>query len=431
MAARHLASMSTAAFLVALTGLSAKAAEFDLGVSAGVGASDNITRVAGDEVDETMATAGLDLRIRQEGTRLDTNVDGLLAFVDYLDDTFGSEVVGHVSADLQLGLIPERLIWVVQDDFGQTRGDPFAPVTADNRENINYFSTGPDLILRLGSAGFARVYGRYSNVRYEDRPLDNDRLLGGLSLGRQLSQTSNISLNAVHESLEYDDSLLNPDYDRQSAFIRMEGSGSRTSLVANLGYTNVDREGDTASGLLASVELERNISAASTLRLTGGTEFTDAGSTFSELQPGLLGGIDSGAVDASADVYERRYVTLAWMFQRNRTSFGLSLSHDDNSYERDVLLDRARSIASLTLERQVTRAMVLRLLGEFIREDFDNVAFKADDWRAGIGGSWNFSRSLALNLDLDHFDRSGSGAVTGYTENRAFLTLSYRYSRQD
>ena len=39
-------------------------------------------------------------------------------------------------------------VWAA-DNFGQVLDDPFQPATPDNRENINYLTTGPDLTFAL------------------------------------------------------------------------------------------------------------------------------------------------------------------------------------------------------------------------------------------------------------------------------------------
>ena len=69
------------------------------GLSAGMGHSDNITRVPEDEIDESFATAGFQLNANQQG-RLSYSALGDLSYVDYLDDTFDSEVVGGFDGTL-------------------------------------------------------------------------------------------------------------------------------------------------------------------------------------------------------------------------------------------------------------------------------------------------------------------------------------------
>src|SRR5690606_16682042 len=125
--------------------------------------------------------------------------------------------------------IPDRLQWVFEDSFGQAQDDPFAPSTPDTREDLNYFSTGPDLLVRFGSTGFTRVYGRWSSTTYETSPLDAERTTAGLSVGRRASESSELSLNGVTESIDFD-ADASTDYDRKSAFIGYRVDAARTLI---------------------------------------------------------------------------------------------------------------------------------------------------------------------------------------------------------
>src|SRR5688572_10032717 len=150
---------------------------------AGVGYSDNIGRVPSNETDETIGTVGLELDWSERTRRIrgDATVD--LSYYEYMDDTFDSEVLGTANGTLALAIVPETFQWVFQDSFGQAQSDPFAPASPTTREDLNYFSTGPDLTVRFGSTGFGRVFGRWSQTSYERSPLDAERTSGGVAVG--------------------------------------------------------------------------------------------------------------------------------------------------------------------------------------------------------------------------------------------------------
>ena len=77
-------------------------------LSIGVGTSDNIRRVPTDEESETLAIAGLQLDWRERTARTQTDVLGDLSYVDYLQNTFGSEVVGNATGRFSYAIAPER-----------------------------------------------------------------------------------------------------------------------------------------------------------------------------------------------------------------------------------------------------------------------------------------------------------------------------------
>jgi hypothetical protein len=123
----------------------AHAETLNYGVDAGVGESDNVTLVASGKVSQTMALADVDFDFKEQSRRLDVDAKGYFTFLDYLQHAYSSQLIGRFDGAAHLALIPERLTWVLQDDFGQAALDPYTPLTPTNLENVNYLSTGPDL----------------------------------------------------------------------------------------------------------------------------------------------------------------------------------------------------------------------------------------------------------------------------------------------
>jgi hypothetical protein len=392
----------------------------------GVGHSDNIARTDVDEISETIGTVGLTLDWRERTRRLrgEANID--VSFLEYLDDTFDSEVVGTADGSLVLGLVPETLHWVIEDTFGQARSDPFAPITPDNREDLNYFSTGPDLMMRFGATGFARVFGRWSQTNYEESPLDAERRTAGVSLGRRMSADNELTLNGVTERVEFDDTTFSSDYDRDSVFVGYRLEASRTRLTADLGYTWLDRDGaaDTTGNALVNITVERDMTASSLLRLSLGSQLGDAGDF-------LRGALDSevvgagGHITATSDPFENRLVSLFWQFSRNRTGFSLGVARSQDRYEEQTQFDRTRNSYIAVINRRLAPNLDAELSASYDDEKFDNVDLDTEEMRLALRLDWRAWRTLGLRLLIERYDRDASNGLGEYTENRAFLTLAY------
>ena len=127
----------------------AEPADEDLRYALSVGAlySDNINRTPTNEETATVGTAGLDLRARRESQRLSYRANSNLNYLNYLDTDLSDKVVGHFNGSSSYALVPGRLLWIVRDDFDQTRIDNLSPAAPSNRQNINEFATGPELNL--------------------------------------------------------------------------------------------------------------------------------------------------------------------------------------------------------------------------------------------------------------------------------------------
>jgi len=93
--------------------------ELDYKLSLGAGHSDNVSRVPTNEVEEDIATAGLKFAFDENTRKVRADVVGDLAYYEYLDDSFESELLGNVYADGMFTLIPERFTWAATDQLAR------------------------------------------------------------------------------------------------------------------------------------------------------------------------------------------------------------------------------------------------------------------------------------------------------------------------
>ena len=420
----------------ALTASDARAPFLTYGVDAGIGESDNVTLVPTDKISQTIAITDVDFTVKEQSRLLDANAVGNFTYLDYLQNAYGSQLLGRFDGSGKLAIVPGRLTWTVQDDFGQASIDPYAAVTPENLENINYFSTGPDLYMRVGGVGFVNLSARYSNVQYETSPFNSNRGLASLAVGRDISAGASVSLNTDFERVMFQNTALNGDYDRTSVFGRYELHGARTDFETDLGASRITQQGPSTDGVLAKVQLSRRVSPASKLILAAGRELTDASSSFSTLQIGAIGagGINGNAPAAqTSDNYTRTYASAGWQYVRNRTTILVDARWEKDTYLGDSALNTTRPSADFNVERRLTRALSAQFLGRLYRTDYPNVVIansvassKFDDWLVGGGLTWRHGRGLEIRLRYDHTSHVVSAGGSGYGENRVFLTVGYR-----
>jgi hypothetical protein len=385
--------------------------------------SDNIGRVSSDEQDGSIGVVGTQLAYVQESRRFKTDVDLNAAYEHYFDDTFDDGVVGGVDASLDLSIVPDRFMWVFLENFGQIQSNRFASTTPENRENINYFTTGPDFIFHFGDSMSLTLSGRHSEIDYEKQNLDGQQDGGGLSLARQLSGKSNLSFNVEAERLSFDDEAANASYDRQRAFLRYDATVARTSLKVDAGYTGLKIGGEKSSGLLARLSLSRQISPGATLSLSAGSEFSDSADLFRSGQDRNGVSLQTTGLDASSDPFTSRFGSIGFEFNRHRTTFGVSAQYSKEEYETQTALDRTVTSWGVNLGRQISAALNVRLFAALDQRRSDQVVFDDDELRAGANAELAIGRSLALRLQYQRYDRDSSIASTDYTENQVSLFL--------
>ena len=415
---------STIIFLSYMLSFNVMAAELEYEIRIGASRSDNVARTDTLEIEETIALVGLALDLQHESRRVAASLVTDLEYRNYTDNTFDDEVVGSLNADLELQLAPEVFSWLFQYQFGNLQTNPFLANTAFNRQNVNQFSTGPDLRIRLGSNTALELGGRYHSTRYEISDIDNDVLGSRVSLVRALSPYRSISLNVTADRVEYDNTLLNSNYDRQTAYFGFESEVPRGSITVNLGYNEIHDNGEVVDGNLINIAWDREISPSTTFRLAYDQGFTDSSDFLGQSQPGEGFGEPQNTPGVS-DPFENRQFSLGLNYNRNNNNFFASLLYNEDEYVTNSLLDRNRSELRAGFSKVLGSAWRIRLSGALQRTDFVATGREDDDTVISAGLSRQLSRMIGVNLDFTRFDRDSSDPAFDYVENLVNLTFSY------
>lgn len=395
--------------------------QFDFSLSAGASHSDNIAREPDDEESGTIGLAGVQLVYGKRSKRLEADIDVNATYENYSDDTFDDGVIGGADARLQFGIVPDRFTWLVQENFGQVTSDPFAADTPENREDINYFTTGPDLVMHFASEMSLRIAARFSDVQYEVADTDGTQYAGSVALARALSSASSLSLILEASSYEFDDNTFNTDYDRNQAYLRYEIKGRRTELTADLGYSVLDIEDESPDGVLARFSLTRQMSSATNLTASLGTQFSESGEMFRDGQDILGVSTETSMVTGISDPFRSDFASLSFDFDRNRTAFGFSVRAENERYETQTEFDRDLLEWGVFFLRRLSPVLDVSLFGRLESQDFRNVDFSNDDLDIGLQANWTLGRRFSLRFQLDRIDRDSSNPATDYVENRASL----------
>lgn len=425
-------TLTRAAVLAALLGANVcvSAAELDYEATLGGGHNDNIRRTPTDEEAEDMAAARLRLSLAQDSRRLQADAVGDVAYVDYLGNTYDSEVVGNFAGNARFSFVPERFSWFVSDNFGQVLGDPGAPATPDNRENINYFSTGPDLAVGFGSQTQLQLGGRYSLTTYEVSPLDSETVGGQLGLVRRISSMSTASLNAATSRVTYDESALDADYDQNDAYLSYEATGLRTQVAVDAGWSEIKPDAfQSEDGLLFRLNGARQVSASSTVSIGLGHEFANSGSAFGGLQTANGVGLEATPGRQTPLAFTNEYVTLGWTFARQRTGFSLGASWFDQSYKDLSAFDQKFTTANAQLTRQMSQRTSLTLTGLYTRGEFELGTADYDEITARAAFAWQLSRTVSLSASYSYSERNSDDPAFDYKENFVWLSIGYGRGR--
>jgi hypothetical protein len=226
----------------------------------------------------------------------------------------------------------------------------------------------------------------------------------------------------------FEDTLVNTDFNRSSAYLHYELQGRTTQLSLYGGLSQIDQTTGTHQAPLVKIALTHKASAAATWNFTGGRDITDATTDFSNPQSST-GGVTGTAVATTTTAnYVVTYANARWDYVRSRTSFGLSGRWERDEYFMQPSLDLTRETAEVKIARQLSREFTLGLIGRVYRSAYTNQDFAETDALVGANLTFRRGRGLELKLQVDRNSRNASGSDSGggYQENRVFLTIGYR-----
>jgi hypothetical protein len=279
-------------------------------------------------------------------------------------------------------------------------------------------------------------------------------MLGSVAAGLNLSPNSRVSLNVDSERVLFDNTVVNSDFDLSSAYAHYEAQGARTRVSLNLGASEINQAGATTTKPLVQAALTRALSQAATLTLSGGRELTDPATSFSTMQSGAISLIGVAPAILTSTSYIADYGSGEWDYVRNRTTVRISARWEKDTYGSQPIYDNTHAGGEFSVARQLTQEYSAQLLGRWYKTDYphglvttiDGVVTEIDgvpppengiipantantDYAVGTIGAalvWRHGRWLEVRLTLEHSSETVTGAGSGYTENRAFLTVGYR-----
>jgi hypothetical protein len=160
------------------------------GISAGVGATDNVKLSATNPKSQGLAATNLFFELIRTGSRLDLNAVGNFSDIDYLENAYSNQVLGRFDGFANLTLWQNHLKWLVRDDYGDQQINPLQSLNPTNLQRVNVFASGPTLTLQPTLSRFVELQGLYSRNTWQNSPFTGNSAMGMATVGHQFSPTS-------------------------------------------------------------------------------------------------------------------------------------------------------------------------------------------------------------------------------------------------
>ena len=345
---------------------------------AGLAYTDNalLTRQGG--VSDGIATVGFDTDYARQG-RLRLDLLGDIERLQYVRSSFSGSFYGQFRGDALWGKPTDPVQWLLADSFGEGQTDPLAAPTPINLQTINYFTTGPFLNLNFGLTNRFTVYGLYARSSYQRSPYDSQTFEGGTEIAHQLAGDTSLSLQASEARTEYLDRTALIDtpgggarYDTKQASLNFQGQYVRTSISLAAGYNTINYGAREHGSPYYNVQLSREISPFSTLFIGGESFYSTLGASMQSptAMLGAEGGISQETGYITSQPFKARMATAGWIFHRARTTLTLSGIYQQDLYDQQPLDDHRDETANLSIERQLSPTVSVRLHAHGSYDDY-------------------------------------------------------------
>jgi len=393
--------------------------------------TDNAQLAPNNKKDEWTHVLSAGLSYLENSRTLDARVHAQAAYRKYKNNIFSDDTVLGADANLLWRISPDRFSWTLEDYLTQTAIQSLRPDTPSNRQQTNVFTTGPDFKLRLSPVQVLQFGVRYTRNTYETSDVDSTRNSGTVKWIYQSSPSTTLSLNYDAQKVNYDNEILNPNFDRQDAFLGIENRLSSNIFVLNAGATSIQREKvPDVDGSLARFSWTRLVSPVSTFALSISSELSDvgrqalaAGQTAPSNQQNVPGASVTG------DVFRTKNASVTFTHRRVFGSDVIGLFKSKSEYKLSHA-EEERKGGSFDISYELSGALAASVFARYVKTESAVVTPAAvfTDKNYGLRFSDRLTRNLSLGLVLSQNRRDHVDILQSYTERHAMLTLSYNDS---
>lgn len=343
----------------------------------------------------------------------------------YVQGGLPNETIPHGYLDLLAGPPGGLLTWTVMDSFGQISSEPFGALIANDRQNINVLSTGPNLRLPLDSHDHIDLAGRYGLDSFSNSNLDDKSYSGQAQFAHDVSSSSQLGIVYSFQRIEFRNSTLNAA-DISQGYAKYSLAGARSYAVLEAGVDQLSQgviNRAHAAHVLAL--LQRHLTERLIFEAAYRHGYTHSGSEFvSASRDGFTTGTDQNVQGLTQPFKESEGYAMLTR-SAGRLLGAVQVAASQETYVNQPVFDRHTLGENLAGDYQVSSTFTFSLRAGYLREKFPNTG-EEGSWVSGsVGVSQKLGRSLLLSLRGERTKGSGNALSGGFTENRAVLALAW------
>jgi hypothetical protein len=385
----------------------------------GYGYSDNITRANDNHIESGSTILGINADWEKDRPLYSISLLSDLEYIYYGNSILRDRPNGTLNLRLTTHVIEDHLDWYVYNDFMQVREDINLGDSPDNLRRFNVLGTGIDGQASVGDRTYLGLTASFGDRNGETGlDIDSQEFAGGFSINRRLSATRLVGLVANVSRVEYDD-VLSTEYDIARVFVRYQSELASGNVDLDVGANRIDNNrviGDDDVLPMFRLTWRRNISARSSLELSGGYQITDLGMSSSDA------GGDTGILNPTSAPFEETRAQLALTTNYERSSIRLTINASDQKYDSIFVEDFSFYSIGFGFERRLSPDLILRLQGSYGDRQSDQPLNDSRDVFASLGVRKSLGRRYAIAVSYQYGDRDAYNG-SDYIENQYRIDL--------
>ena len=400
--------------------------------------TDNVNLVQVNPQGEHINIYTVNFLLDHKSPKLEANVISTIQYLDYVNDKADDNTLTTVNARALFKISPQHFTWLLQNIINQNKVNGSAAATPSNTQRTTVWITGPDYTIRINPVNNIVLRARYFDIRYETTDLDNKRDLVGVSWVKQVNTRNIWSLNLIGQRVDYDNEVLNTNFDRGDWFLRWETRPGKNIIIFDAGKSVIRRRGmDDLDGDLQRFSWARTINSNSRFDLLLSRMLSDAGQqlgasvfeTTDAVGTSAIGTGTSGSLTTNGIFFSER-ADLSYTLRKGSYAYQLSLLYAEDDYELQPI-DEIRKGGTFSIRHNFTPTVTGTLSFTETNGEFLNVDRENRDTIRSLTVAWRLARRFTLNFSAIRNERKSIGIDRDidYVEHRYAVGVAYTFGK--
>lgn len=426
----------TISLVLAIAATPALAGQFDYSLYGGVEHSDNIGLSNTAPVSQWLLIPGFGFDYAQQGATLQAHVTGGAEYRDYLGGKYANQKFGELAGLVNWSMLPQRLDFVAQDYASVQPISTLSSNGPDNQQQTNVLTVGPTLYFNLGSAVRGQAELRYINSRASrTTQFDSSRGDAALRLIRDVSPTSQLSLNLETQQVNFDDAS-EVDYHRDEAFVRYVRKLASLDLDASAGWSRISLDGGhgSVSDPLLRADLNWHVSARNALGVSYTRSYSDAAQdlinltgpmdTTASATPPLS--VQIGGAVIGSGVYLEQRLEGHYDYGGDRLTVSLSPWYRKLHYVEGLQPDQTGRGGEFGVDYRLNPRLTLSGFANYERENYTTLDRRDTTTNVGVALRQFMNSHWSWRLSLVNQHRASTAPGEGYRETEVYVGVVYQ-----